>query len=439
MKIIIRFLRNIKKAPLMYYLISIVGVSNGFVLPFLKQINMEITNSYTIISVGEALFIIILASVGLIWGISFDNIKNVNIVMIIALEGVAISLYLTSITSTAMGYLLCRLLTGFFASATYPFVIRVVAEKYYPGNRIYAFLSAMVVINYAMGVGSVLAYVLSYYIQWRKVIALYALFVSLSPLVIIKTNPFTKNPPSDIDDNPKGNDRRVRADKIAFLFQKIFRIRTNIIIMAQGLFGCIPWGALGLFLIYAIAEKMHTDFVVAGLILSLSGFFYPFSLILAPKIDDIRKEKKYRTLVKSAIFVIIVQAIIYALVMEMNFPIEKTSLPDVSVMLTCLKNINVITMIILFGLFILISSLAGPITRNIIVDVNNDDTYATSLAVIRFFENMGSALGLIIGGLLVDSSGSFYVSVKYIWIFWFLCALVWVPALKMYPVEAMRQ
>ena len=170
MKIIIRFLRNIKKAPLMYYLISIVGVSNGFVLPFLKQINMEITNSYTIISVGEALFIIILASVGLIWGISFDNIKNVNIVMIIALEGVAISLYLTSITSTAMGYLLCRLLTGFFASATYPFVIRVVAEKYYPGNRIYAFLSAMVVINYAMGVGSVLAYVLSYYIQWRKVI-----------------------------------------------------------------------------------------------------------------------------------------------------------------------------------------------------------------------------------------------------------------------------
>lgn len=114
MKITIKFLSNIKKVPSMYYLISMVGISNGFVLPFLKQINIEITNSYFTIALGEAMFIITLAFVGLIWGMGFDSIKNPNIVMFIALEGVAISLYLTSMASSSMNYLICGLLTAFF-------------------------------------------------------------------------------------------------------------------------------------------------------------------------------------------------------------------------------------------------------------------------------------------------------------------------------------
>lgn len=298
----------------------------------------------------------------------------------------------------------------------------------------------MVLINCATGIGTTLAYILSLYMKWRAVIVLYAILVSLSPLIILLVRTFEKkNDPSNISDCIKSSiwsKKEIDGTKIIATFERVFKTRTNIIIMTQGIFGCIPWGTLSLFLLYAIAEKLNTSFTIAGLILTLSGAFYPVSLVLAPKIDNLRENKRYGLLIKLVIFAVLAQTMIYVLTIQIvDFSTRNIVSKDILEVLEFLKDINIIAIVILFGLFMCVSSLVGPITRNVIVDVNHSNNRATSLTVVRLFENIGSAIGLIIGGILVDIHGSFYAAVKYICIFWLICALIWTPLIKIYPRE----
>ena len=436
-----RLLKHVSESPLLFYVVTVTGVSNGFVLPFLKNINIEVTRSVFIVGLGEGLFIIILATIGIAWGLIFDNVERRNLVMFLAMEGAALFIFLTSRANSPTGYLVCRLVTGFFVSAVYAFIMSVVTDVYGAGERIYTFLAVYLLMNFMMGLGSAVALFLAVYINWRKVIFLYSLILGLGALILLVSK-----------EAPRGGAERdiiklkrfgvIRRSIIKYGIgevKDVFKYRTNIYIILQGFFGCIPWGAMGLFLIYALMEKTGGTFITIGTLFALSGIFYPISLIFAPRIDKLRLHGKYGSLVVITIAIILTQTLLF--VVAMSIPLPKMSAPEgiksqIMLVLDLIHNGYIVAMVVVYGGFICVASFAGPITRNIIADVNEPRRRATAIMVIRLFESMGNAIGIIIAGLIIDLNSSFVAPFKYIWISWIACGLLWIPIMRSYPADS---
>ncbi len=436
-----KLFRNIAEAPLLFYVVTIAGVSNGFVLPFLRNINLEVTRSYLMVSISEGLFIVVLATMGIIWGIGFDNVENRRLLMLVAMEGAALFIYLTSKSTSALSYLVCRFMTGFFISAVYAFIMSMVADVYGAGERIYVFLTVYLIMNIMMGVGSGIALFLSIIMDWRKVIILYSMILGGGAWLLL----LSKEP-------PRGGAEReyIKMSGLRILGRKrikqgiveiknIFRVKTNIMLVLQGFFGCIPWGAMGLFLIYAIMEKTGGTFLVIGAIFAFAGIFYPVSLLLAPRVDKFRSRGRYDLLIMVAMLVILMQTVLF--IIAISLPLPSMNPPrdiygQLKYVIHLLGDVQVLSVVITYGLFICVASLAGPITRNIIADVNEPQRRATTVMVIRFFESVGNSIGLVVAGLAIDINKSFLSPFNFIWIFWIVCAFLWMPLFRTYKIDS---
>ncbi len=432
----IRVFRELLNSPLLFYVVTLVGISNGFILPFLKKINAEITGSYFAIALGEALFIIALATMGMLWGIVFDVVENRKIPMICALECSALFVFLTSQATMPHQYVIFRLLTGFFASAVYPFIISVATDIYGPGRRVYIFLLVGLVMNIMVGIGVAIALFLSYFVSWRHVITIYSEILACGSLFLcLMSEPRRGQADAGMRYGWPPITLRGGIELVLVLKKK-----TNILLALQGFFGSVPWGAIGLFLIYAVAERLAVGFLTASAIMALCGLAYPFSLALAPRVDRLRESGKYMQLVGVGMALIILQTISF--IMAICIPLSRfnvsseTLTESLVIVPAMLSHPSIIAMLACYCAFLLAASLVGPITRNIIADVNMPRSRATALVTIRLSENLGNAVGLVIAGMLVDSYGSFVAPLKIISISWILCALLWIPILRHYARDA---
>ena len=425
------FLRIIKRNPFLFYAATVASVSNGFVLPFLKQIHVEVTNSYLVLCLGEALFITALATMGTIWGIGFDRTNNKNSLMFFALEGVAIFVFLTSIASNPIEYLMLRLFTGFFMSAIYAFAMSIVASEYAPGERINTYMLVYLFMNIGVAIGTVMGAVLSKITSWRSIVKLYAILLGVSaPMILISK----ESKQSILEKNKVSDNINTRNS-----FRHIFKVKTNGIVMLQGFFGCIPWGAIGLFMIYAIMEKTGGSFISVGITLGLGSIFYPFSLLVAPKIDRMRKKEMFSALTALTGVAILAQAILFIAFILIPLPkIQQTDdiVMEVTYALMLLNDRGIILSLIIYGSFICVAAVPGPVTRNIIADINSSDEVATAVMLVRLVENLGSAVGLIFAGVLVDFYGKFISALEVIWISWIICAAIWFLLGKYYQEDA---
>ena len=408
-------LKAVRRNPFLFYIAAIASMSNGFVLPFLKQINVEITNSYTILCIGEALFIVSLAIMGVVWGIGFDKTNNKKLLMFLALECVAVFVFLTSIASKPSEYLILRLLTGFFLSAIYAYAMSIVVIEYVPGERINTYMLVYLFMNIGVGIGIAMGAFLSKVIDWRNIVRFYALLLGINSPAIL------------LSDNPKQYADKNEWGLLVGLYQ-ILSVRTNIIIMLQGFFGCIPWGAIGLFIVYALMEKTGGGFISVGAILALGGLFYPFSLAVAPRMDRMRERGEYIGITTITGMIILLQAILFVIFILLPLPkIQQTDnvISEMVSVARLLGNRQVLLSLIIYGLFIFVASIPGPVTRNIIADVNDQDKVATTVMMVRLMESLGNAFGLIIAGLIIDFYGRFISALEAIWVAWIICGGIW--------------
>ena len=122
----------ITRSPSIFYVIGIVSLANGFVMPLLEIITKHITKSYFLVSLGESLFIFALASMGLVWGILFDAVTQKSRLLFVALLLASLFIYLTSTATLPLEYIVYRLLTGFSVSAVYAYAIIIIKQKFPP-------------------------------------------------------------------------------------------------------------------------------------------------------------------------------------------------------------------------------------------------------------------------------------------------------------------
>jgi len=411
----------------LFYLIGLVGIANGFVLPFLKVIHASITHSYFMTAIGEALFIFSLASMGIIWGFAFDIAKERRVVIIFALEVIAFFVFITSEIRSSIGYVLVRFLTGFFGSSIYAYIMKEVSYKYRPGQRITVFFLALLLMNFFLGAGSAIAIVLTLWTHWRAVIRIYAFVLGLGALLAF---PFLGSNPALIS---RKGEQEVGGLLRFFVmgWSEFAKKKTNRLLAIQGIFGCIPWGALGLFGIYAIMERMNVDFLFVGTLAAMASIGYYFASLIFPYLDKIRRREEFKKLTYIVAISIFLQAILYilSLLLPPSFIAYEHiyTIGDLISSPTILLEKPFVSFIILFATLYFVSSIPGPVTRNIVSDINSYELSGSALMILRFFENLGQSLGLIIAGYIVEKSGSFWIPLILLTLFWFVCGAIWIP------------
>ena len=218
--------------------------------------------------------------------------------------------------------------------------------------------------------------------------------------------------------------------------------RTNILLSIQGFFGSVPWGLMSVFLPYAVMEKFNCDFASAGLLLSVMIVGYVFSIPPIHYLDRLRMRGKLGIVGLFPAFSIFMQAIIFLAIFSIPSPDKEIHLiPLIKVMsiVEIVETIqkffgqgSIVTIMVLIVLFSFFSVFAGPITRNIIIDVNPESRIGGSIMILRLFELSGQTIGLIVGGILIDTLNSFVGSITFVSLSWFISVPIWIIIGKYY-------
>lgn len=403
------------------------ALTTGVIIFFAKEIRGTI-GSYFALGLSEGLFLIALGISTLVWGVIIDYVQRRKLVLFISLEIAGIFVFLTSLTTNAAEYAVYRTLTGIFLAAVAPFLVSLVSDVHAAGERIVMFMALSMIGTLGTAVGYAFSLFLKDFVDWRTTLKIIATFQLVTSGVA-----FLIREPTRGETEKYIKKLRLTKKELVLRISKkdvidVMRNKTNILLILQGFFGCLPWGAFSIFFVHAIAEKMQTDMLFVSLFIAISNASY----LLAPRIsrifDSIRQKGQLDFLPISAGFLTLTYAALFQALININLPkINVTDIPSFFITLACLlvTSPEVLVFIIVSLIFPLISAQVGPIVNNIITDVNLPETRAFTRGLLTQIENIGKALGLIVCGLLIDKYNSFSRSLAIVSLSWFLSGIIW--------------
>ena len=217
----------------------------------------------------------------------------------------------------------------------------------------------------------------------------------------------------------KKNEFKIKTVK-DFLF--IFKIKTNILVFLQGIFGTIPWSVFSIFLIdFLVIEKGYLK-TTATLILTLIGGMAILSSLLGGFLGNkiYKKNPKYLPIFCGLTTIIGV----IPTGMLINIP----SHSDINEQL-------LIIYAILSGIFI---AMTPPNIKVILMNVNNSFTRGTVFSMYNLADDLGRGFGpFIISSFLIYFFGrnmAFNIANG----FWLICGIFILMMVKTFPSEDIK-
>jgi MFS family permease len=202
-------------------------------------------------------------------------------------------------------------------------------------------------------------------------------------------------------------DRNVQSFRISDFkdFSSLFKIKTNLLVFLQGIFGTIPWGVFSIFIIdYFVVEKGYLR-PTATLIITIVGGMALVSSLIGGFVGNklFRKNPKYLPLFCgiSTILGVIPTALL------INAPM-RTDQNE--------------TMLVVFAICTgLLIAMTPPNMKAILMNVNNPFSRGTVFSLYNFADDLGRGFGpFIIGNILIYHFGR-NVAFNIANAFWIIC------------------
>jgi MFS family permease len=349
--------------------------------------------------------------VALFIGYCADIMSRKNLFVFIVFIG-EIPCLLSGFADTYIDFFIMRALTGIGIGGIIPLTYSLLGDLYSANERIKVITLIGLASGLGIASGQLVAGIMGDSVGWRLPFILFALPNFILGIIFFLTVKEPKR--GQMDHNVKS--LRVSDFKD---FSSLFKIRTNLLVFLQGIFGTIPWGVFSIFLIdYFVVEKEYPREIATMGITLLGGMALLSSLIggfIGNKLY--RKNPKYLPLFCgiSTIAGVIPTAFL------INAPIHMEN--------------NETMLVIYAGCTGLLIAMTAPNMKAILMNVNSPYSRGTVFSLYNFADDLGRGFGpFIIGNILIYHFGR-NIAFNIANVFWIFCGMFILMMIRTFPKE----
>ena len=350
-------------------------------------------------------------AVALFIGYCTDLISRKYLFVLVVIVG-EIPCLLSGFAETYMEFFIMRVLTGIGIGGIIPLTYSLLGDLYSANERIKVVTLIGLASGMGIAVGQLTAGMMGDSFGWRLPFIVFAIPNFILAVIFILT----------VEEPDRGQmDRNVQSFRISDFkdFSSLFKIKTNLLVFLQGIFGTIPWGVFSIFIIdYFVVEKGYLR-PTATLIITIVGGMALVSSLIGGFVGDklFRKNPKYLPLFCgiSTILGVIPTALL------INAPM-RTDQNE--------------TMLVVFAICTgLLIAMTPPNMKAILMNVNNPFSRGTVFSLYNFADDLGRGFGpFIIGNILIYSFGrnmAFNIANA----FWFICGCLILLMFWTFPID----
>jgi len=358
--------------------------------------------------VGSA-FVLVGAIISLYFGFLTDKYSRKKLLILTVLIG-EIPCLLTGIhffTETFYGFLAMRILTGIGVGGVYPLTFSLLADYFSDKHRAIATAGIEIAWGCGLIMGPVLGgLALQTEYGWRLAYVLAA--VPNFPLIILFWF-FAHNPQRGrsekalrdaIDDGAVYKYRIKPAD-----FKIILRNKTNILMLAQGIPGCIPWGVLTFWSITYFIQIRHMTQTNATMAWALFGIGNAVGLVSWAVLGDNIFKRSSRWAPVFCGVGAITAAIFCFIIINIQF-----------------------ILLALFFSFVLLggvmTSVHGPTQKAILMNINRPEHRGTIFSINNLTDSLGKGMGPAAGSAILALTGSYTFMLNFAVSCWIISGII---------------
>jgi MFS family permease len=364
------------------------------------------------------------AFITLIIGYFTDMVSRKKLFIAVIIVG-EIPCVLTGFVQTYEQLFWLRALTGIGIGGMIPITFSLIGDYFSSNNRATAVAWITLVQGMGVALGQLLAGFIGSKYGWRLPFIIVAapnfLFVILFWLVV-------KEPPRGIAEESLKElieNGAVYTGKINFsLYKMIFSIKTNLIMLIQGLPGCIPWGVFFIYLNDFYSQDKGFSIEMATLIVMAGGIATLPGSIVGGLIGDklYRKNPKYLPVFTSLTCLIGV----IPMALLLNYPSQAG-----------VKDASAVVPILLAALTGFIVIMPAPNIKAIALDVNSPETRGSVLSMSNLTDSLGQGFGPAIISLFIVAFGRL-TAFNIANLFWILCSIINFMMVFTFPKDEQR-
>ena len=325
----------------------------------------------------------------MLFGYLSDTVNRRNLLFAAVLLGEGPCILTYFVTNFWQLFVL-RLLTGISLGGTFPLVFSLLGDLYEPQHR--AGISA--VVQVATGIGLALGQGISGFVgssigwRWPFVIVAFPA-IALATLMLLTTEePIRGSTEAALQQQWDSDAAFEYSERISWAkVGRLVRIPTNILVISQGLPGCLPWGMLLTFLNDYLAQDKGLTVATATTIVLAVGIGGGLGVIGGGILGQwMYNRKKWTMPIFIGVCTIIGAGPMWFIVNA-----------DVASKLGTTFFMAVVTGIM--------SSTVGPNMRAMMMNVNEPETRGVALALQTMLDDLGKGLGPALVAALISSVG----------------------------------
>lgn len=332
----------------------------------------------------SGLFVVVGALVSLIWGYLGDKGSRKLLFFLSIVIG-EIPCALTALATDWTQFFWLRILTGIGMGASFPIIFSLVGDLFRAEDR----GRATAFVAGAIGIGSILGTVVGGYggalWGWRLPFFLVAAPNFLLAVVFWFT---VKEPERGMSEE---GFRELAAQGVAYPrtisfsdYKRLFTIPTNFLLFLQGIAGCVPWGAIPLFIVAYLTRVRGFDLTAATTVFLMFGLGNIVGIVAGGIIGGNLYRKSPRLV-----------------------PIFS----GISTILGMLMAVVVFSATWVQGFWVIValgfataamSSFTGPNVKMMLMNTNVPENRAAIFSIFNLTDSIGSGIGRFVGGWLVQ-------------------------------------
>jgi len=350
-------------------------------------------------------------AVALFIGYCTDLISRKYLFVLVVIVG-EIPCLLSGFADTYIEFFIMRVLTGIGIGGIIPLTYSLLGDLYSANERIKVVTLIGLASGMGIAIGQLTAGMMGDSFGWRLPFILFSIPNFILAVIFIIT----------VEEPNRGEmDRNVQNFRISDFkdFSSLFKIKTNLLVFLQGIFGTIPWGVFSIFIIdYFVVDKGYLR-PTATLVITIVGGMALISSLIGGFIGNklFRKNPKYLPLFCgiSTILGVIPTALL------INAPM-RTEQND--------------TMLLVFAICTgLLIAMTPPNMKAILMNVNNPFSRGTVFSLYNFADDLGRGFGpFIIGNILIYHFGR-NVAFNIANAFWIICGCLILLMYWTFPKE----
>ncbi len=356
-------------------------------------------------------FWILGGSVALFIGYCTDLMSRKNLFALIVFLG-EIPCLLSGFADTYTEFFIMRALTGIGIGGIIPLTYSLLGDLYSANERIKVVTLIGLASGMGIAIGQLAAGMMGDSFGWRLPFILFAVPNFILGAVFLFT----------VQEPKRGQmDHNVKSFRISDFkdFSSLFKIKTNLLVFLQGIFGTIPWGVFSIFMIdYFVVDKDYLRNTVI-LVITLVGGMALISSLIGGFVGNklYRKNPKYVPLFcgMSTILGVIPTAFL------INAPVRTDQ--------------NETMLIVYAACTGLLIAMTAPNMKAILMNVNSPFSRGTVFSLYNFADDLGRGFGpFIIGNIFIYYFGrnmAFNIANA----FWFICGCLILLMFWTFPKE----